>query len=65
MQQIRIKNIDDVVPLEYRHRQDFVLNSEMTECCELAAERYGFPLAELCVYYKLRIYKCNLLSLSC
>lgn len=55
MKQIRIENIDDVVPLDYQHRQDFVLHSEMIDLCSKVGERYGFDLDGMLSYYKLKI----------
>jgi len=33
MEEIRMVNVDDLVPIEYQGRRDFVLNSEMQDLC--------------------------------
>ena len=55
MKEIRRKNIDDVVPLEFRNRNDFVMQNEMQETIFKVAERYSFILDDFYMYYKLRV----------
>ncbi len=59
MQRIRNTNTNDVVPLEYQNRLDFVLNSEMAELCTDLGKRYGFSLDDMYIYYKTKIEKCK------
>lgn len=62
MQRIRISNTNDVVPVEFQNRVDFVLNSEMAELCRDLSGRYGFSLDDMYVYYKTKVEKCKSLK---
>ena len=56
---IRIKYIDDVVPLDWKKRKDFIMNNEFGEACQILGERYGHDLKPLSEFFKLRIKKCK------
>ncbi len=45
----------EIVPSDFKKRNDFVLRSEFRECCNTVGERIGHDLKDLFTYFVVNV----------
>jgi len=49
----------EIVPADFKKRNDFVLRAEMRECCSGVGEKIGQDLKDLFTYFTVNVYRCK------
>ena len=58
-QTIRRKNMGEIVPADFKKRNDFVLRSEFRECVNSVGEKISFDLKDLYTYFVVNVQRCK------